>query len=100
MNLMAPRKPFTAHSTPLPATVGENLIAYLSKKHGVRVVLKGSEERSDGSHRRYDTNGKLLYLAQHLRPGQQAFQMATQLASPGNERCPRPFGSGRSFLQR
>src|SRR5690606_16237278 len=34
----------------------------------------------DGLHRRYDADNRVLHLSSHLRPGQQAFQIATQLA--------------------
>jgi predicted transcriptional regulator/transcriptional regulator with XRE-family HTH domain len=54
--------------------------------HGIRVVgLEAAPARSDdpddpGEQHRYDPETRRLYLAGHLRPGQQAFRMAVQLA--------------------
>ncbi len=61
------------------ATINEDLIDHLSRGHGVRVVLDADEDAGE-TLRRYDAAGKVLHLSRHLRPGQQAFQIATQLA--------------------
>ena len=54
------------------------LTTRLAERHGVRVLIGGS----DGSEKqRYDERSKTLHLADFLRPGQQAFQMAFQLAA-------------------
>lgn len=53
----------------------------LQARHGVLVLHAhvGNAEKS-GSHRRYDTLTRTLYVAPQLSPMQQAFQLATQLA--------------------
>jgi XRE family transcriptional regulator, fatty acid utilization regulator len=56
------------------------LAEHLSLRHGVRVLLDIPGEDKTGTQRVYDAAGKALHLSQHLRPGQQSFQMATQLA--------------------
>ena len=61
-----------------PGNVNAGLIAWLSQKHGVRVVSEAIA--SDGTQRRFDRANKVLYVSSELRPGQQAFQIATQLA--------------------
>lgn len=51
--------------------------------HGIQVVgLDAATARSDnpGEQHRYEPDTRRLYLAGHLRPGQQAFKMAVQLA--------------------
>lgn len=50
----------------------------LRAKHGVDVVTEHSDQSA--THRRYDHKARKLYLAAHLRTGQRAFQLATQLA--------------------
>lgn len=64
--------------------LNSGLIGYMSRRHGVRVARRPSDEPSGdgptGIQRRYDAATRVLYLSPHLRPGQQAFQMATQLA--------------------
>jgi predicted transcriptional regulator len=60
-------------------TVQAGLAAYMMDRHGVRLALDGAQDAA-GAQRRYDPASKVLHLSPHLRPGQQAFQMATQLA--------------------
>lgn len=55
------------------------LIDYMSRRHGVRIA-RDSEAEPSGLQRRYDTSARVMHLSPQLRPGQQAFQMATQLA--------------------
>lgn len=55
------------------------LIDYMSRRYGVRIARDAGDEPS-GVQRRYDKAARILYLSPHLRPGQHAFQMATQLA--------------------
>ncbi len=55
------------------------LIDYMSRRYGVRVARDAGDEPS-GVQRRYDKATRVLHLSPHLRPGQHAFQMATQLA--------------------
>ena len=55
------------------------LIDYMSRRHGVRIARDSGDEPS-GIQRRYDKAARVLHLSAHLRPGQHAFQMATQLA--------------------
>lgn len=52
------------------------LIDRLAGRHGIRIG-SGSD---DGVLRRFDAAERVLRLAPHLNPGQQAFQMATQIA--------------------
>jgi len=55
------------------------LIDYLARRHGLRVTFERGEGAS-GAQRRYDATSRVLHLSPYLRPGQHAFQMATQLA--------------------
>ncbi|MFD9031932.1 short-chain fatty acyl-CoA regulator family protein [Streptomyces sp. NPDC059567] len=57
-----------------PGDVVRTLTARLAEHHGVRVTTD-----SDRLHH-YDDTGRVLHLSTRLRPGQQAFRMATQLA--------------------
>jgi XRE family transcriptional regulator, fatty acid utilization regulator len=63
-----------------PGDVGGALARRLRDEHGVRVVVAQGEDSTDGELRRYDPRAHVLRLSGQLRPGQQAFQMATQLA--------------------
>lgn len=51
----------------------------LEARHGLRVADLGDDTGS-GIQRKYDPETRTLWLSRRLRPGQQAFQMATQLA--------------------
>jgi predicted transcriptional regulator/transcriptional regulator with XRE-family HTH domain len=62
-----------------PGGVNAGLKAHLARRHGVRTALTGLGE-GDGADRRYDAASRVLHLSPYLRPAQQAFQMATQLA--------------------
>jgi predicted transcriptional regulator/plasmid maintenance system antidote protein VapI len=62
-----------------PGAVHSGLIDYLSRRHGVRVVVERLGDAND-TQRVYDPAAKLLRLSSDLRPGQHAFHMATQLA--------------------
>jgi len=55
------------------------LAEHMADRHDVRVALV-EPDALDGMHRRYDADNRVLHLSSHLRPGQQAFQIATQLA--------------------
>jgi predicted transcriptional regulator/plasmid maintenance system antidote protein VapI len=59
-----------------PGVLGERL----HDGHGVRVVVGQGEDAGGGELRRYDPERRVLRLSGQLRPGQLAFQMATQLA--------------------
>ncbi|WP_326536032.1 short-chain fatty acyl-CoA regulator family protein [Pseudorhodoferax sp.] len=65
-----------AHGGPL----GEWLQQRLLRQHGVRVVPTDTGQNDGGSQRSYDPGSRVLRLAAALEPGQQAFQLATQLA--------------------
>jgi hypothetical protein len=52
---------------------------HLNEKHGVRIVRQDDASAS-GLQRSYDAKARVLYLPDRLRRGQEAFQMATQLA--------------------
>ncbi|TXL81943.1 ImmA/IrrE family metallo-endopeptidase [Vineibacter terrae] len=60
--------------------VNTGLADYLARRHGVRVAINAGDAAGEGVQRRYDPASRVLHLSAHLRPGQQAFQMATQLA--------------------
>lgn len=59
-----------------PHAVHAGLTTWLESRHDVRVVL----DESAAAQRRYDAGRRTLFVAAHLNQGQQAFQMATQLA--------------------
>ncbi|MFD1703419.1 short-chain fatty acyl-CoA regulator family protein [Methylopila henanensis] len=63
----------------LGAAAAGPLAALLEERHGVRVVVGGPDVQ-DERRRLYRRTGDALHLTVGLRPGQQAFQMATQLA--------------------
>lgn len=56
------------------------LAEHLAHRHGVRVLLDIADADRTGTQRAYDAAGRALHLSPQLRPGQRAFQMATQLA--------------------
>jgi len=62
------------HGGPL----SEWLLQRLMKRHGVRVVP--ADEAAPDSQRRFDPEHRVLRLSTRLEAGQQAFQLATQLA--------------------
>ncbi|HVW47915.1 MAG TPA: short-chain fatty acyl-CoA regulator family protein [Solirubrobacterales bacterium] len=55
------------------------LVRRLRDRHDVRVVGRPADAPA-GELRRYDPEARVLRLSEQLRPGQQAFQLATQLA--------------------
>ncbi|MFF0217747.1 short-chain fatty acyl-CoA regulator family protein [Streptomyces vinaceus] len=57
-----------------PGEVVRALSARLADRHGVRTAADGE------SLHHYDDSARVLHLSSGLRPGQQAFRMATQLA--------------------
>lgn len=59
-----------------PHTIQEGVAAWLREKHGVEIV----RGESDTAQRRYDPLRRTLHISASLKPGQQTFQMATQLA--------------------
>jgi len=61
-------------------TVNAGLTEHLARRHGVRIALGAGDAAAGDALRRYDSASRVLRLASHLRPGQRAFQMATQLA--------------------
>lgn len=57
----------------------EQLATVLERDHDIRVVL--ADPASSASRKRsYDPTSRVITLARQLRPGQRAFQLATQLA--------------------
>ncbi|MFD7340638.1 short-chain fatty acyl-CoA regulator family protein [Streptomyces violascens] len=58
-----------------PGEVVRVLSARLTERHGVRLATD-----SDRLLHHYDPGARVLHLSSRLRPGQQAFRMATQLA--------------------
>nr|WP_170323162.1 short-chain fatty acyl-CoA regulator family protein [Gordonia effusa] len=71
---IAAEEMFHAHSL----TVGgldEQLGAILERDFGIRVVLDDAVSK-----RTYDPHNRVITIARRLRPGQRAFQLATQLA--------------------
>jgi XRE family transcriptional regulator, fatty acid utilization regulator len=57
-----------------------SLQSYLAEHHGVNVVIDTVEGLASGTQRRFDRQTRTLYLSPRLRPGQQAFQLGTQIA--------------------
>ncbi|OEU86922.1 Cro/Cl family transcriptional regulator [Streptomyces abyssalis] len=57
-----------------PGEVRQALAARLTERHGVRIASDAEEMH------RYDPARRVLHLSPTMRPGQQAFRMATQLA--------------------
>ncbi|MDB5489441.1 MAG: anaerobic benzoate catabolism transcriptional regulator [Reyranella sp.] len=55
------------------------LVDYMTRRHGLRIVRDADDEPA-GVQRRYEPASRVLHLSPHQRPGQHAFQMATQLA--------------------
>lgn len=56
------------------------LAAYLESRHGVKAVFDTFDELPSGTQRKFDVRAKVMRLSRRLRPGQQAFQFATQIA--------------------
>jgi predicted transcriptional regulator/plasmid maintenance system antidote protein VapI len=50
---------------------------YLRTKHGVTIVI---DHAVAGANRRFDPQNMMLHVSRKLEPGQQAFQLATQIA--------------------
>ncbi|MFF0738776.1 short-chain fatty acyl-CoA regulator family protein [Streptomyces sp. NPDC004111] len=63
-----------------PGNVLDALTARLAERHGVRLATDSAQHLH-----RYDPQTRVLHLSARLRPGQQAFRMATQLALLENE---------------
>ncbi|MDB5714947.1 MAG: Cro/Cl family transcriptional regulator [Sphingomonadales bacterium] len=59
-----------------PRTVHAGLATLLATRHDVRLIY----DEADLTQRRYDPASRTLHLSPDLKQGQQAFQMATQLA--------------------
>ncbi|MFV0645045.1 MAG: short-chain fatty acyl-CoA regulator family protein [Sphingomonadaceae bacterium] len=59
-----------------PRSVHAGLVAWLKDQHDVQIVWG----ESDSAQRRYEPATRTLNISAHLKQGQQAFQMATQLA--------------------
>ena len=57
-----------------PGRMAAELVDRLAGRHGIRIALDAD------SLRRFDAGARILHLAPHLTEGQQAFQIATQLA--------------------
>ena len=56
------------------------LVAYLRDRHGVDVLTDAIDELGPGTQRMFDGRTRTLRLSPSLDPGQQAFQLATQIA--------------------
>ncbi|MFT0892266.1 short-chain fatty acyl-CoA regulator family protein [Pseudochelatococcus sp. G4_1912] len=64
-----------------PGNAASELIALIAQRHGVRVEISTQAEGADREvQRSYDPQSHILQLSSRLRAGQQAFQIATQLA--------------------
>lgn len=62
------------------ASLHEWLQSRLQARHNVQVLRSRGEGEHQHRHRRFDAQTRTLYVAPQLRPAQQAFQLATQLA--------------------
>ncbi len=80
----------TSSKAMTPAVLGE----YLRSKFGVSVVI---DNASTGAHRRFDPQTKTLHLSRKLEPGQQAFQLATQIAMLGVDKDLAALVDGAGF---
>jgi predicted transcriptional regulator/DNA-binding XRE family transcriptional regulator len=63
--------------------IAPRLAQRLHQLHNVRLAIVSAEARDDWNERGksvFDARERTLYLPDHLRPGQQAFQLAAQLA--------------------
>jgi predicted transcriptional regulator/plasmid maintenance system antidote protein VapI len=80
----------TPSKTITPAVLGE----FLHTKFGVRVV---SDNASLSAHRRFDPQSMTLHVSRKLEPGQQAFQIATQIAMLGFDKDLAALVDGASF---
>lgn len=56
------------------------LIAHLEEQHRITVLIDTAGEMDTGTQRLFDPLSRTLRLSSGLRPGQQAFQLATQIA--------------------
>jgi XRE family transcriptional regulator, fatty acid utilization regulator len=56
------------------------LASYLRDRHGVNVRSDAADGLSAGTQRQFDATARTLRLSPSLQPGQQAFQLATQIA--------------------
>jgi XRE family transcriptional regulator, fatty acid utilization regulator len=56
------------------------LTSYLESQHGVKVLTDVIDEPGSGTQRLFDSEARTLRLSPSLLPGQQAFQLATQIA--------------------
>lgn len=56
------------------------LATYLEDRHRVKVVLDAFDDIPSGAQRTFDAGARVMHLSRRLRPGQQAFQFATQIA--------------------
>jgi len=56
------------------------LAAYLEKNHRIKVALSAFDDLPAGKQRIFDAGTRVMQLSRRLRPGQQAFQFATQIA--------------------
>lgn len=59
-----------------PRQVRPGLVAWLAERHGVRVVL----DEGETAQRRFDAVNRTLHISPFAKQGQQAFQLAMQLA--------------------
>lgn len=60
----------------MAATISDRL----QQRHGVRIIVSPAEGAAGEAQRSFDTGSRVLRLSPHLGAGQQAFQLATQLA--------------------
>src|SRR5215475_616198 len=60
-----------------------SLVEHLRDDQGIGVVV---DDVPTGAHRRFDPDNKMLHLSRRLESGQQAFQLATQIALLGLDR--------------
>ncbi len=75
---------------PTPAVLQQ----YLRTEFGVSVIV---DSASPGAHRRFDPEGRTLHLSRALEPGQQAFQLATQIAMLGFDKDLAALVDGARF---
>lgn len=73
------------------------LIERLSSRHSIRVMFGAADDSLGDMQRSFDRDARILWLSPRLRFGQQAFQIATQLAFIEQHEAIDAIVAGNSF---
>src|SRR5690606_37672029 len=63
-----------------PGGLDAQLTELLAREHGITVLVDDGKTLGPNAKRLYQADGRVLYVARWLQPGQRAFQLATQFA--------------------